>query len=307
MDIPKNLQDLLIREAHLKVGRDAIVPALMEQEGRLQQVQKAKPGLFASKAAREEHQHRLAEVTEAMQLLRNGLAQLDRVEPHIKKMVFEAAEDHMRASNAQYLRALAVRESRADWVNCLQRFGEKVLTLTKALGNVRNMVCAGYSRDSQAFSQAALQAFMVAIGAGRKVEDEIKFANRISEGQEKLLKEVGFHAVALPRLKEVNYSQWIALISNMALAEAQQQFDQIINESKELLDQGLPELKLQSDIAMSNQDSALEGYVQRFLEEARNEIIPLVNSEETEASVADSEKMLQEQAKMSVHGRLTTH
>jgi hypothetical protein len=93
----------------------------------------------------------------------------------------------------------------------------------------------------------------------------------------------------------------------MALAEAQQQFDQIINESKELLDQGLPELKLQSDIAMSNQDSALEGYVQRYLEEARNEILPLVNPEETEGSVADSEKMLQEQAKMSVHGRLTTH
>jgi hypothetical protein len=307
MDLPQNLKDLLIREAHLKVGRDAIVPALMEQEGNLNRLQAAKPGLFASKAAREEHARKVAEVNEAMQLLKNGLAQLDRVEPHIKKMVFEAAEDHMRAANPQYLRALAVRESRADWVNCLARFGEKVHTLTKALGNVRNMVCAGYSRESQVFSQAALQAFMVAIGAGRKVEDEIKFANRISEGQEKLLKEVGFHAVALPRLKEVNYSQWVALISNMALAEAQQQFDQIINESKDLLDQGLPELKLQSDIAMSNQDSALQGYVQQFLEQARESIVDAVNPEETEASVADSEKMLLEQAKMSVHGRLETH
>jgi len=304
MDIPTNLKDLLLREAHLKASRDAITPALQEQEVNLARLQEHKPGLFTSKAQREEYQLELGETLEALQLLRRGIGQLERVEKHIRRLLLEAGENQLREAHPDYLRALAIRESRTDWANCLKRFGEKVHNLTQALGNVRNMVCSGYKSDQQVYSQGAVQAFMLAINAGKQVEDEVKFANRIAEMQEKLLAETGLHAVPLPRLREVSYSQWVALISNMSLVEAQQQFDQIIAESKQISQDGLPELRYQTELATANQEEALQGYVESYLDEMRFFALLEVNPDETEASVADSERMLEDLARNSVLGRL---
>lgn len=304
MDIPKKLLDLLIREAHLHTGREAIGPALAEQEQAVARIEAAKPGLFSSKAIREAYQKELAAARESLQLLQQGMAQLDRVEPHIRRLVFEGGEDMLRNSNPDYLRALAIRESRADWEQCLRRFSEKVFAFTQALGNVRNMATTGYQREQQVYSQGAVQAFLLAISMGRKVEDEIKFANKIASVQDELLAETGLHAVSLPKLQEVSFSQWVALISNMALTEAQEQFDLIIIEAKQLYEEGIPQLQQQTSMAIANQDAALTSYVDRYLEALREAVRSYINPEETEQSVADSERMLVELGRRSVQGRL---
>ena len=155
MAIPLKLKILLVRETHLKFGRDAIAPMLAEKEAEYQALEKDKPGMFASKEKKQAHLQQLAEAMETLRLLRNGIAQLDRVEPHIKRMVEEEAESFLRASSPAYLTALATRQHREDWIKCLDRFGEKVYGLKQALGNVRNMACSGYQREAQSFSQAS--------------------------------------------------------------------------------------------------------------------------------------------------------
>lgn len=306
MVIPLKLKILLVRETHLKFGRDAIAPMLAEKEAEYQALEKDKPGMFASKEKKQAHLQQLAEAMETLRLLRNGIAQLDRVEPHIKRMVEEEAESFLRASSPAYLTALATRQHREDWIKCLDRFGEKVYGLKQALGNVRNMACSGYQREAQSFSQATVQAFMLAIAAGKKVEEEVKFANRISDVQEKTLLESGFKTIALPKLKEVAFSQWVALISNMALAEAQQQFDQIIAEARILYEEGLPQMREQAEAADTSQGEAIMGFAHQHLEEMRMSIVPEINLEETEENVAASERMLNEMSRASVLGRLPT-
>ncbi|MBI3886015.1 MAG: hypothetical protein HY302_09845 [Opitutae bacterium] len=306
MPIPPKLKILLVREAHLKFGRDAIAPLLGEKEAEYQALEKARPGLFASKEKKLAHEQQLAEAMETLRLLRNGIAQLDRVEPHLKRMVEEEAESHLRATSPAYLTALAARQHREDWIKCLERFGEKVYGLKQALGNVRNMACSGYQREAQSYSQATVQAFMLAISAGKKVEEEVKFANRISDVQEKTLLESGFKTVALPKLKEIAFSQWVALISNMPLAEAQQQFDQIIGEARKLYEEGLPQMREQAEAAHHSQGEVIMGFARQRLEEMRLAIVPEINLEETEESVASSERMLNEMSRASVLGRLPT-
>lgn len=304
MAIPLKIRDLLIREAHLRFGREAIAPALAEQEEKVATVKAAKPGLFSARAAKDAHAAELASEEEALRLLRNGLAQLDRVEPHIKKLVIEAAEDHCREHHPEYLRALAVREHRADWERCITRFAEKVYSLTQAVGNVRNMATSGYERHQQSYSQGALQGFLLAIEAAKSLEQEICFANDVAEVQARVLRDTRTHAMELPRLRNVAYSPWIAMLSGLPLAEAQPQFDKIIGELKEVFDKTLPALREQARLADSSQGQALEGYVVGVLSGMREEALTLVNLEETEASVADSEKMLEERARLSVLGRL---
>lgn len=306
MTIPHKLEILLVREAHLKFGRAAIAPLLAEKEAEFFALEKAKPGMFATKEKKQAHLQEVAEANETLRLLRNGIAQLDRVEPHIQHMVEEEAESVLRANSPAYLAALAARQHREDWIKCLERFGEKVYGLKQALGNVRNMACSGYQREQQSYSQATVQAFMLAIAAGKKVEEEVKFANKISDVQEKTLLDSGFKAVALPKLKEVAFSQWVALISNMALAEAQQQFDQIISEARQLYEVGLPQMREQAEAADAAQGEVIMGFARQRLEEVRMSIVPEINLEETEESVADSERLLNAISRASVLGRLPT-
>lgn len=304
--IPGRIRDLLVREAHLHLGREAIAPVLVEHESRLQEWRARKPGLFASAATKAAHTAEGAELEEALALLRTGIAQLDRVEPHIRRLVLEAAEDHCREHHPDYLRALAIRERRADWDRCLQRFAEKLYGFTQALGNARNMATSGYHWERQNYSQSTLQAFLLAIQTGRQVEDEVTFANDIVDVQQSLLAQASLPATALPKLRAVNFSQWVAMISNLPLAEAQVQFDEISADAKKLSDETLPQLYAQAQLADASQSEALHGYVMRVLESLRGSIGPFVNPDDTEANVADSERMLAELARNSVLGRLPT-
>ncbi len=304
MALPLQIRDLLVREAHLRLGREAIAPVLEEQAAAAVALRKQRPGLFAAKAAKEAHARLEAEAEEGLRLLRNGIAQLDRVEPHIRKLVIEAAEDYCREHEPEYLRALALREHRADWDRCLTRFGEKVFGLTQALGNVRNMATSGYERFQHSYSQAALQGFLIAIDAAKKLEQEICFANDVAEVQARLLRDTRLHAMELPRLRNVSYSPWIAMLSSVPLAEAQPQFDKILSELKQLVEDTLPAMREQARLVDTSQSEALDGYVMRVLNRMREEAATLVNPEETEQSVAESEKMLETLAKNSVLGRL---
>lgn len=304
MALPLKIRDLLVREAHLRLGRGAIVPALEEQQAALLAHQKSKPGLFAARAEKEAHAKAEAELAEGLRLLRNGLAQLDRVEPHIRKLVVDATEDHCREEHPEYLRALAVREHRADWERCLLRFVERVYGLKQAVGNVRNMATSGYERHQQMYSQSALQAFLIAIEAAKALEQEICFANDVAAVQARVLRDSRLEAMELPRLRNVAYSPWIAMLSSLALAEAQPQFDRLIEELRVLAEQTMPELREQAAAADASQSGALDGYVMRVLANFREEAETLVNPEETEASVAESERMLELMAKKTPLGRL---
>lgn len=149
--VSRKLEDLLIREAHLKLGRDALGPALAAQEITLKEVIDAKPALlsFQSKEKRNAYEVRLAEARETAQMLRDGVAQLDRVEPHIHRMLRDEIEDLLRAACPEYVEALAARHQKEDWRRCLERFAQRVYEFLQALGNARNMACTGYTRDRQ--------------------------------------------------------------------------------------------------------------------------------------------------------------
>ncbi len=304
--ISRKLEDLLIREAHLRLSRAQLAPALAEQEAVLRQVAEAKPALlaFQAKEKRQAYEARLAEARETVQMLRDGVAQLDRVEPHIRRMLRDEIEDLLRAACPEYLQALAAREQKEDWRRCIQRFATRVYEFLQALGNARNMACTGYTRDRQVFSQAAVQGFVVAIAAAEKVEAEIGFANRIGDLQEKMFRECGLEAPRLPRLKDTTYAVWVSTISSRTLGEAQLQFDTIIADVRQLYESGIPLMLSQAEAADQGHGSLIDNFLTTAWEQLRDEVSVYVAPADTEASVATTERMLVELAKGTVHGRL---
>ena len=60
---------------------------------------------------------------------------------------------------------LAALRQKEDWLRCLERFRDKIFEFTRALGNVRNVACSGYTRDSAV--RAVVAADMTLAGEGR--------------------------------------------------------------------------------------------------------------------------------------------
>jgi hypothetical protein len=307
-DIPRELQNLLIREAHLRLGREQLAPILAAKEAELQAVLAAKPKLlaFSSKEKRTDYEAQLAEAQETVALVRDGVEQLDRVEPHIRRLVRDAVEDLLRSSCPEYLEALAARLQREDWRRCLERFAARVHEFLQALGNARNMACTGYARATQAYSQSAVQAFVIAIATAHKVESEVVFANKIAETQSRMFAQSGFEAVQpLPRLRVVGYAVWVSAIGSRSLAEAQVQFESLIADTRQLYETGIAELLAQAEAADQAQGTAIENYLEAVWTQLRGEIAPLVNPADTERSVADSEAMVVALGKQTALGRLS--
>lgn len=307
-DLAQKLKDLLVREAHLKLSREQLRPVWVEKEAELRAVQSAKPTFLPimGRRAKEEYFARLAAAQETVTIYRNALEVIERCEPHIKKMIEEEIENVLRGQCEEYVQALAARRQKEDWVRCLDRFATKIFEFTRSLGNVRNIACSGYVRESKVYSQAAVQAFMLAIEAAQKVEAEIKFANKISTEQARMLKENGFDTRPLPRLQETGYAVWVSKISSLPLAEAQVQFDQLIEQTKKVHDAGIPELRAQADNVEVSQGNEIHNFLLAAWDQFRADIAPEIFSGDTSTNVAETERMLTSAARKSVLGRLET-
>jgi hypothetical protein len=306
--LDEKLKTLLVREAHLRLSREQLRPIWANKEAELRAVQSSKPTFLPvmGRRAKEEYLGRLATAQETVRILRNGLEVVERCEPHIKKMIEEEIENVLRNQCEEYVQALAARRQKDDWVRCLDRFAAMIFEFTRSLGNVRNVACSGYTRDTKVYSQAAVQAFMLAITAAQKVEAEIKFANKISSEQQRMLKENGFDTRPLPRLPETGYAVWVSKISSLPLAEAQVQFDQLIEQTKKLYETGIPELRGQADNVEVSQGNEIHNFLLAAWEQFRAEVAPEIFSGDTESNVAQTERMLVASARMSVLGRLET-
>jgi len=307
-DLESKLKDLLVREAHLKLSREQLRPVWVDKEAELRAVQMSKPTFLPimGRRAKEEYFVRLAAAQETVTILRNGLEVIERCEPHIKKLIEDEIENVLRSQCVEYVEALAARRQKEDWVRCLDRFAAKIYEFTRSLGNVRNIACSGYTRDTKIYSQGAVQAFVLAIEAAQKVEQEITFANKISSEQLRLLQANGIDTRPLPRLQETAYAVWVSKISSLALAEAQVQFDLLIEQTKKLYESGIPELRTQADSVDVVQGNQIHNFLIAAWEQFRADIAPEIFSGDTERSVAETERMLVAAGRKSVLGRLET-
>jgi hypothetical protein len=290
------LKDLLVREAHLRRSRDQLTPVWAQKEAELRAIQSARPGFWPvfSRRKREDYAQRLAEVQQVVDVLRQGVAVLDRIEPVIKKHITEAIEDLLRADHPEYVEALAALRQKEDWMRCVERFAERLNAFASQLGNVRNIACSGYARKSNAYSKNAGEAFQAAIDAARLLEDEVAFANRISDARARIFLANGFKSRPLPKLQPTGFAAWVAKISTLPLAEAQAQFDLLSAQTKQLHDTGLPELRADAE-AMEKQQTG-EVHSQLFLqwEQFRRQVAPEIFPGDTARVVEETEKLLLE-------------
>lgn len=302
----QTLPALLHREAHLKLWRAQLIPRWTEKEAEFRAVQAAKPTFFVllPGSRREAYLTRLATVEDQAQRLRERVELLGQCEPHIAKSIEHEIERLLRDDCPEYVQALAAHRQKEDWLRCLERFGGKIFEFTRALGNVRNLACSGYARHTQAYSEGARQAFTLAFTAAQHVEEEVKFANAIADAQLEVFRVNGVETSPLPRLPETAFSVWVGQINTLPLAEAQGQFDLLIETTKRLHESGLPALRGQADQVQQAQDSDIRNFLLAAWDQFRAEVAPEIFPGDTERSVTETEQLLQQMAKTSVLGRL---
>jgi len=300
------LKDLLHREAHLKLYRARLAPLLQQKEFDLRSLQVTRPPFMATLLGRKQgdYQANLAKAEETATRLRQQMQALDLCEPHLAKMIEQEIEFLLREDCPEYIQALAALRQKEDWLRCLERFGGKIFEFTRAIGNVRNLACSGYARFSNAYSEATLQAFTLAYQAAEIVDEEVKFANRIADVQLEALRATGLETKPLPHLPETNLAAWVNNIKGMPLAEAQGQFDTLIDSTKVLHDSGVPELRAQADQVQAMQDTDVRNFLSAAWEQFRAEVAPEIFPGDTERVFTETENMLSTAARTSVRGRL---
>ncbi len=303
--LSRKLHDLLHREAHLKLCRTQVTPMWTEKEAELRAVQARRPSILSyfSPRSREEYYEKLALVEAVVNQLRDRMALLDRCEPHITKLIEHELENLLREDCPEYMQALAAHRQKEDWCRCLDRFAAKIFEFTRALGNVRNLACSGYARHAQVYSSGALQAFGLAVEAAQLVEEEVKFANRISDTQLQLLRSTGVNTRPLPRLPETSFSGWVEKIKAMPLHDAQTQFDAIIDTTKKLHETGVPELRQQADQVHIAQEGDIKNFLRAAWDQFRGEVAAEIFPGDTERSVRETDELVKEAARRSVTGR----
>ena len=292
--ISRNLEDLLIREAHLRMSLAELAPAFAEQEVAEKEIRKARPMLllFQPKGKRAAYNSQLAKVRETAQILRAGISQLNRLERAIQRMLRDEIEDLLRTGCPEYVQALAARKQNEDWKRSVNRFSQRVHNFLQVLGSARNMACTGYTRDPQVFSPAAVQGFVLAIQAAEQVESEVKCANGIADLQMRMFRDSGLEAPGLPRLPTPVFSHAMKRIGSGSLTGAQLLFDVIITEVRTLHEKSIHALVAQGASADLAHGSLIDDFLNLAWEQLREEVAPLVRPSETERSAVTTERML---------------
>jgi len=287
------LKDLLVREAHLRMSRAQLMPVWSQTEAELRAIQVAKPAFWTifSRHKRADYEARLAEVQQVLDILRDGMKVLDRLEPEIKKLITGAIEDILRAERPEYVEALAALKQKEEWVQCVERFTARVHEFASQLGNARNIACSGYAKKSHAYSKGAGEAFQAAIDAAQKLEDEVTLANRISDARARVFLANGFKSRPLPKVSPTGFAAWVVKINALPLAEAQVQFDQLCAQTKKLYETGLPELRANAEALDSQQTGEVHGALFAIWEQFRAQVAPEIFPGDTERVVEETEKM----------------
>jgi len=296
--IDPQLKDLLVREAHLRLSRAQLTPVWSKKEAELRAIQTAKPTFIPvfSKRKREEYEARLAEVQQVVDVLRQGMDVLDRVEPHVKKLITEEIENILRADHPEYVEALAALRQKGDWVRCVDRFAEKIHAFTSQLGNARNIACSGYGKKTNAYSKNAGEAFQQAVEAAQKLEEEVTFANKIADARTRVLVANGFKARSLPKLSPTGFAAWVTKISTLPLAEAQVQFDQLSEAAKKLYERELRELRAHADAIDEQQTNEVQSSLFALWDKLRAQVAPEIFPGDTERVVEETERLMLENA-----------
>ena len=302
--IDPKLKDLLVREAHLRLSRAQLTPIWAQKEAELRAIQTAKPTFIPvfSKRKRQEYEARLAEVQQVVDVLRQGMAVLDRVEPQVKKLITEDLENILRADHPEYVEALAALRQKGDWVRCVDRFAEKINVFVSQLGNARNIACSGYAKKSNAYSKNAGEAFQQAVDAAQKLEEEVSFANKIADTRSRILVANGFKPRPLPKLTPTGFAAWVTKISTLPLAEAQVQFDQLSERAKKLHEVEVRELRSHADAIDEQQTNEVQSSLFALWDKLRARVAPEIFPGDTERVVAETEQLLAESQASSKAG-----
>ena len=271
--IDSPLKDLLVREAHLRLSREQLMPVWAQKEAELRAIQTARPAFWPvfSRRKRSDYEAKLGTIQQIVDVLRQGVNVLDRIEPEIKKQITEELENILRADHPEYVEALAALRQKDDWMRCIDRLEDRI---------------NGFA------SQLAGRAFQLAIDAAQKLEGEVVSANKMAEARARIFIANGFKSRPLPKLESTGFAAWVAKISVLPRAEVQPQIDLLAGKAKKLAEVGLRDLRSHAHAINEQQTGEVQGSLYAVWEKFRLQVAPEIYPGDTERVVEETELLL---------------
>lgn len=229
--LPKELKLALTEESHVRVCRTLLAERVitLQAELRKMEAKESVPQRIMALLNRPRALSvQIAEARARHERMRRSLASLEALEKAVATAADDKFENYIRETDESYIRGLAALRYVEDWKRALDRFERRLRDFIRAIGQARNGVVAGYSRETKRISPFAEELMTHARNAGHDLDSEVCFANELADMHEEFIAATPMAGTTLPRITSYEYAHWTDSLAGLDIGEMQLEFSRIL-------------------------------------------------------------------------------
>lgn len=285
------LRDLLRRDVALEISHQRLADSLSAVESETETLQKTRPPfLFLhSKATRTNFNNQMLNAGESMTALVRGLEKIERMQPLLLAWVEDELENHLRATNPQYVAGLATHRFPEDWERLGRRFGARLQRFIEFLQNLRGEL-SGLPPGSVVSSDPAVSALLDRTAkVGAAVDAEVTFLNHLADVQRRT---VELNADTLKRQAPLSCEANVMRLRAFAAGQAAKAIGEITANATTQAQQIRGAITSEGALAITGEERGVRGFVLPHWTALRKTVRLDLDPEAIEQLVADTEKLL---------------
>ncbi len=243
--LPKDTQQLIVREAYLFRAGEIIMQALKEAQERHAQVKSSRPPFLVLRRqeTKETFQANLTDAKSDLSLYERALKRNSDAMRRLRKCAELHIEDWLRENDPAYYAGLVSESLVADWHRCLSRLETELADFITAVGCARNaLVSSKFNKRGEiALSEVSLHAIGRAAEIGVLLATDVAATNGLAVERDRHLQGTAFES-AFPRLPSFDFAASLKEANGLHVSLLQKKFDSVLERCDELRSVGLPAL-----------------------------------------------------------------
>ncbi len=247
--VPIRLKDMLIREASLALTRQRLTEAIPIAQAREQEVRATRSPfmvILPTKANQEFRAH-LEDSRQTLDVLQKALGKLTAREQQLLSLVSYRLETHLRRSSKDYINGLASYRYPDDWLRIKTRLEDCISTYHEPLKTLSALCLSIPAGKTVETTPACHHLAIRAIAWGERLEDEVRFINKIADVQRAHTGPGGF---TLKRQTPVNWKECAQALLSMNTAACSAALENLIPDSEAISKRILADVSAEQQLVL---------------------------------------------------------
>ncbi len=290
--VPISLKNMLIREAAMVFVRQRLIQAIPIAQAREQEVRATRSPFMVilPTKANQEFRANLEGSRQTLDVLQKALANLTTREQQLLSLVSYRLETHWRRSSKDYVNGLAGYRYPDDWLRIKTRLEDGICTYHEPLKTL-SALCLGIPAGKTVETHPPCHQLTVrAIAWGERLEDEVRFINKIADVQRAHTGPGGF---TLKRQTPVNWKECAQALLTMDTAACSAALENLIPDSEAISKRILADVSAEQQLVLHSPGHGTSHFHAEQWTALRAAAALKVNPAELESLTKETETLLE--------------